>query len=312
MIMYYFIVNPNSRSGAGLDIWNRLRSILESRGISYTGYLTRYIGHAITLSRQISSSGSPDNPVRLITVGGDGTIHEVLTGITDFDNVIFGYIPTGSGNDFCRGMGLPRDPYDALNSILKEERILSMDVPVYTSGDSSCRFGISTGTGYDAAVCQEVLVAPAKRFFNRLHLGKLVYLAVALRQLIYRSPVTVTVEIDDQPPRTFSRAYFGAVMNLPYEGGGFRFCPKARPDDGLLDVIVIRNIPKLLLLFCLPTAFFGGHTRIPGVHIFQGRSIHIKTASPQPIHKDGESGGIRSEFSVTLEKKPLKIIMPVV
>ena len=194
--MYSFIVNPNSRSGQGRDIWNHLRSIMESQGISYQYFLTEYVGHATEFARKISSLGTPDDPVTLITVGGDGTIYEVLTGIEDLDNVIFGFIPTGSGNDFCRSMGLPRNPEEALRAILNKERIVPMDVPKLQLGAHAYRFGISAGMGYDAAICQEVLITPGKKFLNRLHLGKLTYLMVALKQFLFLTPSTVTVRTD--------------------------------------------------------------------------------------------------------------------
>ena len=192
--MYSFIVNPNSRSGQGREIWNHLRSIMESQGISYQYYLTEYVGHATEFARKISASGTPDEPATLVTVGGDGTIYEVLTGIEDLDNVIFGFIPTGSGNDFCRSMGLPRNPEEALRIILNKRRIVSMDVPKIQLGSHAYRFGISAGMGYDAAICQEVLITPGKKFLNRLHLGKLTYLMVALKQFLFLTPFTVTVQ----------------------------------------------------------------------------------------------------------------------
>ena len=115
--MYSFIVNPNSRSGEGRNVWNRLRSIMESQGISYQYFLTEYVGHATVLAQRISAAGTPEDPVTLVTVGGDGTIYEVLTGIIDLSSVVFGFIPVGSGNDFCRSMGLPFDPFEALRSL---------------------------------------------------------------------------------------------------------------------------------------------------------------------------------------------------
>lgn len=113
--MYYFIVNPNSRSGRGRSIWNEIHQQLMLRGVDFQYCLTRYSGHAAEIASDACALGTESEPVYIIAVGGDGTIHEVLTGITDFDRVVFGYIPTGSGNDFCRSMRLPFDQWNHWN-----------------------------------------------------------------------------------------------------------------------------------------------------------------------------------------------------
>lgn len=309
--MYYFIINPNSRSGAGRTIWNQLSRELTFRNVAYKAYLTEYVGHATEIAAQISRKGTPQSPVYLIAMGGDGTINEVLTGIADLSSVIFGYIPTGSGNDFCRGMKLPTDSLAALESILKEGRFLDMDVPYIEQNGRKTRFGISAGLGYDAAVCQEVMTTPAKKIFNRLKLGKLIYLFVALKQLLLFSPHPINLRMDGDREYSFSKVYFAAVMNQKYEGGGFMFCPNARPNDGVLDVILVEGLSRLKVLCCLPTAFFGRHTHFKGMHIFRCKSISFHSAAPVAIHKDGESGGLQCGFSVGLEKNTLKVIMPV-
>lgn len=310
--MYYFIVNPNSRSGRGRFIWDQIRQQLLLREISFQYCLTRYSGHATKLASKASQLGTDSDPIYIIAVGGDGTIQEVLTGITDFDRVVFGYIPTGSGNDFCRSMELPFDPMESLAYILKAERIASIDVPYLIRRDKKSRFGISTGIGYDAGVCQEVLATPLKKVFNRLGLGKLIYLFIALKQLIFISPGKMTITLDGEHTFSYGHVYFTAVMNQRYEGGGFKFCPDARPDDGLLDVILAEGIGKLKLLLCLPTAFFGKHMGIKGIHILTCKDIQIHSEGALPIHIDGESGGICRDLTVSIEKKPLKIILPVV
>ena len=309
--MYHFIVNPNSRSGAGQQVWIRLRRELVKRRVSYQFYLTKYVGHAVKLAAKVSMQGTSDAPVYLIIVGGDGTIHEVLSGITDFDHVILGFIPTGSGNDFCRGMHLPNEPLAALDSILARAHIGTTDVPCITQPDGRIsRFGISAGMGYDAAVCQEVSLSTAKKYLNRFGLGRLVYVYVALKQLMFTTPVPMTLYLDGKRKYSFRKCYFTAIMNQAYEGGGFRFCPAARPDDGILDVIVVNGISRLKLLVCLPTAFFGQHVRIRGIHIFRCRHIEINSAVPLTVHHDGEFGGISGELTVSLEKKSIKIILP--
>ena len=308
--MYYFIVNPNSRSGAGQRIWSQVRRELERRKVPYKFALTRYVGHAEKIAAQFSECGTPDKPVTLIVMGGDGTIHEVLSGIRDLSSVIFGFIPTGSGNDFCRGMHLPQEPMEALKVVLGRKLIRCMDVPRVTLGDRTYRFGISTGIGYDAAVCQEVLTSPAKKVLNRLHLGKLIYLSTALKQMFFQTPVPAVLQLDGGRTCSFKKLYFAAVMNQQYEGGGFRFCPLAKADDGVLDVIAVDGIPKLLMLLALPTAFFGAHTKVPGIHLFRCSKAVIRTAKPMAVHIDGESGGLQNEITTGLESKQIKIIMP--
>ena len=309
--MYYFIVNPNSRSGRGRFIWNEIHQQLMLRGVDFQYCLTRYSGHATEIASKACVLGTASKPVYIIALGGDGTIHEVLTGITDFDRVVFGYIPTGSGNDFCRSMGLPFDPMESLEYILKAEHIGHMDIPYLLRGNKKSRFGISTGMGFDAGVCQEVLATPFKKIFNRLGLGKLIYLFIALKQLIFISPGKMNLNLDHDKSVSYDHVYFTAVMNQKYEGGGFKFCPAARPDDQLLDVILIEGINKIKLLFCLPTAFFGKHVGIKGIHIFTCKDIHIHSDAALPVHIDGESGGIRQDLTVSIEKNSLKIILPV-
>ena len=101
-------------------------------------------------------------------------------------------------------------------------------------------------------------------------------------------------------------------MNQKYEGGGFKFCPDASPQDGMLDVITAEGMSKLKLLLMLPTAFFGKHIHVKGIHIFRCKSIDINASAPVSVHKDGESGGISDKISIFLENNSLKVIMPMV
>lgn len=307
--MYYFIVNPNSRSGAGLSIWRDLRGELRARRIVHKVFFTRCAGHAKELAGRISRLGSAEEPATLIAVGGDGTICEILTGITDLKNVILGFIPTGSGNDFCRGMKLRQDPLRALNAILKKERIRTMDVPYIVTDHFTSRFGISAGMGFDAAVCHEVQTSRFKKILNRIGLGKLIYVFTALRRILLLTPAPMTLYLDRNRSYSYRSVCFAAVMNQKCEGGGFSFCPRARSDDGSLDVIVVEGIPRFKLLLCLPLAFFGKHTRIKGIHIFRCRTARLDSAVPLPLHMDGEIGGICGSITVGLEKNPIKVIV---
>lgn len=306
--MYYFIINPNSRSGKGGLIWKSLEPVLQEQNIEYKTFFTQYKGHATMLSASITAKIPERQSVKLIAVGGDGTIQEVLSGIQNLSQVTFGYIPTGSGNDFCRSMKLPQDPKEALELVLSDKRPHPMDVPHISCGSNSSRFAISCGIGFDAGVCHEVGITPMKKILNKIGLGKLVYLFVALKQLIFLNPSPMTLIMDDDKKEEFSKVYFTAVMNQKYEGGGFKFCPAASPSDGYLDVIVVDGLSKPKVLCCLPTAFFGKHTHFRGIHIFRCKKIDIHSAIALPVHKDGESAGVMNDFSVSMEDQQISLI----
>ena len=106
--MLYFIVNEKSKSGNAKQIWKEIEEVLKVRNVSYQAFVSEYRGHAGKLAAEICAMD--DNDICLVAVGGDGTANEVINGITDFEKVRFGVIPTGSGNDLARGLSLSKDP----------------------------------------------------------------------------------------------------------------------------------------------------------------------------------------------------------
>ena len=108
MSKLYFIVNTNAKTGNANQVWRQVYDFLRQKHIPYEAYETKYVGHATVLARELSKK--QEKAVYLIAVGGDGTVNEVLNGITDFEKVRLGVIASGSGNDFGKGMGIPTDP----------------------------------------------------------------------------------------------------------------------------------------------------------------------------------------------------------
>lgn len=303
--MYYFIVNPSSRSGRGLEVWKKAEAILEQEGTEYRVYFTRERYHATDLAREITSR--PEK-LTLVTVGGDGTVGEVLQGIQDFSRVAFGYIPTGSSNDFARALHLPTDPEEAVKLILHPTYFRQIDIGEIDLGDRSQCFAVSTGCGFDAAVCHASLSSKGKRLLNKLHLGKLIYGANAIRLLLQRKPSDLTLTLDGKRTLTFPKTWFAACMNGRYEGGGFMMTPKARMDDGLLDVIVVHRLPRALILLVLPTAFRGWHVIFPGVKIYRAHSVEMRSADKLPVHTDGEAYFLNGKAQVNCLPGVLTII----
>jgi len=185
------IVNNGAGTGRAHRVWNETQCLLRGYKIKYEAHMTRYEGHAAKLAEQISRVKG-EEPVYLLVVGGDGTINEVLNGITDFDKVRFGVIPTGSGNDFGRNLKLPKTPKESLREICacirkdqRGEALYRIDLgQVSWEGCEKPRiFGISSGLGLDALVCKKALHSRLKQVLNRFHLGKLTYLALTVQSL---------------------------------------------------------------------------------------------------------------------------------
>ena len=107
---YQFIVNPKARSGRGARVWEDLKQILENDGIDFEARCTEYAGQAEEFAAEMTADGEEH---LIVALGGDGTVNEVINGILDCSKVVFGYIPTGSGNDFTRALKIPTDPQKA-------------------------------------------------------------------------------------------------------------------------------------------------------------------------------------------------------
>lgn len=305
--LYYFIINPKSRSDQGARIWDQVEQQLQKRHVVYQAFFTKYRGHARKLAHILSGTLTQDDI--LAAVGGDGTINEIVSGLTHPEQVTFGYIPTGSGNDFARGMGLPKDVPTALQAILKPEMIRKMDIGVCHASGKERRFVISSGIGFDAGICHEALASPIKNYLNRFGLGKLTYAFIAMKHLLFFQRFDLTLTLDSGRSASFHNVWFLTAMNLKYEGGGFKFCPHARSADGCLDLMVVSNISRLKVLLMLPSAFFGKHTHIKGVRFLKCRSAHISTNIKRPVHLDGESGGILDTFDISCARQQLNVII---
>lgn len=307
--MYHIIINPASRSGKGLKIWKTaVEPALHQENISYRSYFSREAGDVARIAADILSENK-ERPLRIIILGGDGTVNEALQGMKDTSGVILGYIPTGSSNDFARDMGIPREPAAALELILHTGRAYPMDLGTITYDDGTRRrFAVSCGIGFDAAVCEEALHSNIKKLFNKIGLGKLTYLGIALKQLFTAKPVLCTLTLDDGEPIVIRRLLFITCMQHRFEGGGFMFCPTADATDGLLDLCSVANVPKLLILFALPTAFKGKHYFVKGIRPYRAKRIRIETSSPLWVHTDGEVSRKTTAFSVVCEPHSIQII----
>ncbi len=310
--MYYFIVNPHSRSGKGRQIWNRLKEVLDHNEILYEAFLTEGRGHARKIAASLSVSCAEQENTILIAVGGDGTLNEVVEGLDISSHITLGYIATGSGNDFSRGMKLPKNPERALQRILHPRYFRFLDYGVLSCDVSDInhhRFVVSSGIGYDAEVCNEINTSKFKQFLCQVHLSKLSYVCIGIHRLLCMKPVDGYLILDGTKKISLKQTAFVSTHIHKYEGGGFQFAPKADPCDGQFDICVISHTNRRKLVPALLLAAVGLHTRCNVVRVYRCHDITIHLDSPRIVHADGEILGKHTDISLSCRSKQLRFIV---
>ncbi|MDQ0340424.1 YegS/Rv2252/BmrU family lipid kinase [Caldalkalibacillus uzonensis] len=303
--MYIFIVNPVSGNGKGLKIWKKVRKELDKRQVPYRSFFTKQAGHGTELAKQLAELYQ-EKITAIIAVGGDGTVHEIINGLSKYPRIPFSAISAGSGNDFARGFGLPRRPLPALNHILatSSSSLARYDMGVYHLGHKRKGKGYfinGIGVGFDGEVAKYTNQARYKKWLNTFKLGILAYVISALKLLFKYRTQEVIIRVDGQE-YTFRDVWLVAICNIPYYGGGMKIIPQARPNDGLLNVCVVHQLKPWQVMLALGSVYLGWHTRLKAVKLIKGEMIQVSSEEPMTVHADGEIIGT-SPILLTIEKR---------
>lgn len=300
--MIGFIINPVSGNGRGKTVWQRLETLLNEQQIPYTARFT-----AKPLDASLHAGELANDPAvhAVVAIGGDGTVHETVNGLFRAGRKVpFGYIPSGSGNDFARGLGLPAKPEEALGLVTGPHRLRHIDLIRSPERTSPC----AAGAGFDATVSKTANSSSYKKWLNRLHLGKLSYVLSLVRVLIRFRPARAKITVDGTA-HEFDRVWLVTVANIPFFGGGMKICPQADPSDGLADICVVSGIGKWDLLATFPRVYKGTHTTHPAVRFLRGKSIRIETSAPMDVHMEGETVGT-TPVELEVETACIPVIVP--
>ncbi|MBQ9610879.1 MAG: YegS/Rv2252/BmrU family lipid kinase [Lachnospiraceae bacterium] len=298
---YYFIVNMSGGSGRVRKIWHNVKHELNVRGIDYKAFKTENAEHAKNLAYKLSKLNE-DN-INIVVVGGDGTINACLNGIDDFKKVIFGVIPSGSANDFARGLGIPKDCINALDIILSDKPYKKIDIGQITINDEKRLFGISSGIGLDAIVCKKALSSKIKNVLNKVGLGSLTYLILTVISLFTMDYIDTEIEIYDKEDNLsdtlkFNRMIFAAFMNVQAEGGGVPMAPDAKFDDGKLSLCIASDISKLSAFAKLPLLVMAKQEKIKGFKLLDANKVIVRVKEPSVLHADGEYVGDETDVKI--------------
>lgn len=290
--MYFIIANPVAGKKKGKRNLEKVKRIFDGRGVSYSVFETTRAGEAtelavrLTSDRQseegsealseaaVSSAVRADEPIGVIVIGGDGTLHEVLNGISDFGRCRLGLIPSGTGNDFAEAAGIPLDAETAAKLILDGE---AKETDFLDVGGVRC-MNVG-GMGMDV----DVLVRCKK---GRIFKGKIKYLLSLLQSLFSFKGCEISVESDGL--KETRNALLAVACNGRQIGGGIRICPVSVVDDGRIDVVTVDCMGKIQILKAFFYLMKGRALDYPAAKHFLCDRVKFSPKTPCTVQLDGE------------------------
>jgi YegS/Rv2252/BmrU family lipid kinase len=290
------IVNPNAGNGKGKKDWATIASLLNKHNIQFNVKFTERKGHAILFTIEGINEGFR----KIITVGGDGTLNEVVNGVflnkeISPDKIALALIPVGTGNDWGRMFGIPLDYEEAIR-IISRNKMMLHDVGLISffneSGKQERYFINIAGLGFESVVVQRTNYQK-----DRGRNGKLLYLYNLLMSLLSYKNINADVIIDGEKIK--ANVFSLNVGNGRYCGGGMRQTPNALPDDGLLDVTIINGMGKFEIIRNLKILYDGTILNHPKIDGYRCKNIKVSSDSVIYTEADGESlGHTPAEFNI--------------
>ena len=305
------VVNPMASVGKSGKDWPEIKQILINEGIEFDDVLTEYPRHAIEIVRNaIVEKGYR----KFISVGGDGTNNEIINGIFTQDvvptnEITMAACPIGTGNDWRRTFNIPLE-YDDIAKIIKTGHTFAHDVgklTYYNDGDPKIRYFLNAaGTGLDEMVCHST------NLMKQNGKGGTVRYLISLVKCILKYKVThVQIEVDDN--LVFDDYILSvSIGNCRYNGGGMMTMPTAVPDDGLLDVTVIRKVSIFKFAANVKNIYDGSFIKkINEVQTFKGKHIKIVSIPPHSLMVETEGENLNnSPFDFEILNKAVNMVIP--
>ena len=293
--IWLIVVNVFAASKKAGELWRRAESLLKQEGISYECRYTGDSGNACRIAEDSAREGYR----KFVAVGGDGTVHDVLNGIMYFvdspelktvrlEDFYLAVLPMGSGNDWIKSLGIPRDVKNIVGLISSgsfgRQDVVKVSLKDESGSPKSVTYMANVGgVGIDADVCRIVNVNKKMGMS-----GKILYVKALIQCLMHRVPVVARVLCDGE--EVYHGKYFSIAFGIgKYSGGGMRQTSDAVMDDGLLDMTIIPELGALTIAMKAPQLFTGTFSRIKQLVSKRGTKIEVIPDNGRPyVEVDGE------------------------
>jgi diacylglycerol kinase (ATP) len=300
---WFVVVNPTSGNGASKKKWPAIYTELKHQNFEFEFVFTEYEKHSITLVQNAIKQGF----IKLICVGGDGTIHNFVNAVlslkpNNISEIKIGIIPIGTGNDWVKTYNISKNYKEAI-SIIKAEKTIIQDIGKLKINNcgKEVYFNNLAGIGFDGYVVNKV-----HKYKN---LGFLAYLIGALVSLTSYKKSNLKIEFNNTIIKGKTLALLIGICN--YSGGGMRLTQNPNPSDGLFDITHVKKITLFTILTNIKGLFNGNITNLKIIKNYKASEIKITVLDTQQtyIQADGEIIGSGS-FTVCLKPKSIKFIIP--
>lgn len=298
------IANPAAQSGRAAAAADRAAACLRAAlgDDTVTVACTAGPRHACEIARRAEGA------TVVVALGGDGVIHEVANGLmarTAGERPALGVIPVGSGNDYARALGVPVDVEHACTQLLAASAPDGMGARLVDVGRVNDEWFVETlSFGLDAAIALDTM--ERRRRTGRS--GTALYLASGFDQLFHHlNERPYRLSLDGGAPEE-GRSITFAVQVGPYYGGGFKVCPAARLDDGLLDLCIAHPpVSPARAAYIFLRAKAGTHTNFKQIDLRTCRTLHLEFDEEPPTQADGERLEGRT-FDIAVEPAALRVL----
>jgi len=285
------IVNPQAGNGRTEKIWPNIESALEKSIGSFEVLQTTCRGDATDLSRRILK----EDAARIVAVGGDGHLNEVLNGFIENDLPVnaesrLSFVMTGTGCDFQRSLGISGKWQNAVAK-LKDAKVRKIDVGkvTYTAADKTQKiryFDNIASFGLSGAVDHCLEHSRLRDYLG----GSPLFLWATIKTVFTHPNQGIRFRIDDGPEEEIC-SRLGLLANGRYFGGAMHAAPEAELDDGLLDLLMLKEISVAKFLWHLPKIYKGTHLKIPEIFFQKVRKFTAESSEQVILDIDGESPG---------------------
>lgn len=278
-----FLVNPASANGSTGRRWAQLAHVAAGRGVVGDAFFSERPGHLSELARAAADGGAK----LLVVVGGDGALHEVANGIAGRSDVEVAVVMRGTGMDFARTYRIPTKT-EAAFDVARSGAARTIDLARVTyrawSGEEAVDHLVNVGSiGMSADVARR---ANAR---TKVLGGKTTFFLTLVEVFARWRNVPMRVRVGDELRE--GKMTSAVVANGQYHGGAMWLAPEAKPDDGLLDVLVIGDITKADFVRSVRRIYRGTHLTHPKIELLRGPEVEVDADEPVPLELDGEQPG---------------------